>query len=159
MLNKYMGLIISLFSLGACTQLMHQQKFSVKGDYPSFTYQGNDIYAGAMNLAWNELSQSIVKAPIRLDSADSQVQAQVYNYNHPVFTAKDIESNSYYIKSGRGQSIVDTINQEMKAKFPHKKLANLQLKLGKNDMLAYAYLAKAVQYKTCLLYTSPSPRD
>lgn len=36
----------------------------------------------------------------------------------------------------------------MKAKFPHKKLANLQLKLGKNDMLAYAYLAKAVQYKT-----------
>lgn len=148
MLNKYMGLIISLFSLGACAQVVHQQKFTIKGDYPSFTYQGNDIYAGAMNLAWTELSQSIIKAPIRLDSADSQVQAQVYNYNHPVFTAKDIESNSYYVKSGRGQSIVDTINQEVKVKFPHKKLADLQLKLGKDDVLAYAYLAKAVQYQT-----------
>lgn len=143
-----MGLIISFFSLGACAQLVDQQKFTVKGDYPSFTYQGNDIYAGAMNLAWTELSQSIIKAPIRLDSADDQVQAQVYNYNHPIFTVKDIKSDSYYVKSGCGQSIVNTINQEVKAKFPHKKLPDLQLKLGKNDMLAYAYLAKAVQYQT-----------
>ncbi|MBN3859646.1 hypothetical protein GKC56_03785 [Neisseriaceae bacterium PsAf] len=127
---------------------------TLQRDYQGFNYQGNYIWAGAMNLAWTEMSEQVIGAPIQVKSNLQKIQNKIYSYNHPVFTKKDISADSYYIKSGYGQKTIDAINQEVKQKFPQKSFPDLKIKLGDKDIISYAYLLKEVQYKTPFSITS-----
>ncbi|QRN40684.1 MAG: hypothetical protein GKC53_00660 [Neisseriaceae bacterium] len=121
---------------------------TLQADYHGFDYQGNYVWAGAMNLAWTEMSEHVIGAPIQVRSNLQQVQNRVNSYNHPVFTRNDISVDSFYIKSGYGQKTINLINREVKQKFPQKSLPDLKINLGDKDIISYAYLLKEVQYKT-----------
>jgi len=70
-----------------------------------------------MNLAWNELVSSVIKAPVQLKSNKSAVVRLLSQFNNPVLTKDDLSNDSYYVKAGFGQKTVDTINKDMKEKF------------------------------------------
>ncbi len=101
-----------------------------------------------MNLAWSDLSQNIIKDKILLSSPDPIVQTMVSKFNTPVVSTLDLDEPSYYIKSGYGQGTVDAINRESRAKFPGKSFSDLDLKLANEDIIAYAYFLKQVEYLT-----------
>ncbi len=108
--------------------------------------KGNYVYGAAMNLAWNELSENIVKEKIQLNTTDPAALKTTELLNTAKFTKKDLDAASYYIKSGYGQETVDLINKESREKFPEKSFQNLQLELEPEDIISYAYFLKKVEY-------------
>lgn len=107
---------------------------------------GNYVYGAAMNLAWNDLKDSIVHEPIALNTSDTAALQTADYFNQATFTKDDLDEPSFYIKSGFGQSTVDQINKESRAKFPDKSFGDLNLALGPKDIIAYAYFLKKVEY-------------
>jgi len=116
-------------------------------NFTGSTLKDNYIWGGAMNMAWNELLDSFVKEKLSLDTDNELTISTLDRLNNPVFTKQDMDSESYYIKSGYGQATVDAINKECKAKFPTKSIADLQLKLGARDIISYAYFLKEIEYQ------------
>lgn len=116
--------------------------------YVGSEYKGNYVWGGAMNLAWTELCNSILKAPLTLATEDSTALMMAQSFNNPVFTKKDLDEKSYYVTSGYGQKTVDRINKESKKKFPKKSMPDLEMKLSPSDIISYAYFLKEVQYLT-----------
>ncbi|MEK7618951.1 MAG: hypothetical protein AAB416_01760 [Patescibacteria group bacterium] len=109
-------------------------------------YQGNTVYGAAMNLAWNDLSETIVHGTIDLSVKNPRAQKLADTFNSAPFTKHDLDAASYYIKSGYGQSTVDTINRESRQKFPDKSFGDLTVNLSDRDIIAYAYFLKKVEY-------------
>ncbi len=114
--------------------------------YPGSEYEGNYVWGVAMNLAWNELSESILCGKPELKTKDKIALRMADQFNDAPFTKNDLDEKSYYIRSGYGQETVDLINQESKAKFPDKSFEDLRLRLGLRDIIAYAYFLKKVEY-------------
>jgi len=121
---------------------------AVTGNYVGSFYKDNYVWGGAMNLAWTEMSENIIKALVKLNTTDPTALAMVDKFNNAVFTKNDLDEASYYIKSGYGQSTVDMINKESRAKFPSKSFSDLNLTLAPSDFIAYAYFLKQVEYQT-----------
>lgn len=128
-------------------QQTQNQNFS-PDSYLASDCKGNYIWAGAMNLAWNELNENILHAKLKLNTSDSIALQMVEKLNNPVFTKNDLDENSYYIKSGYGQKTVSIINKETRKKFPGKSFEDLDLQLAETDIISYAYFLKEVAYKT-----------
>ncbi len=122
-------------------------------NYTGTYYKGNYVWAGAMNLAWNDCSEQIIKEKIQINSNDKSAINLVNKLNHPAFTTKDLDAKSYYVKSGFGQATVQQINKETKAKFQQKTFADLTDVLGDSDMIAYSYFFKKTQYVSSLSST------
>lgn len=116
--------------------------------YTAGEYEGNYVWGAAMNLAWNELSENIIKEKIALDTDDPEALATLNKLNNPVASKADIDEPSYYVKSGYGQETVSTINRECRAKFPTKSIPDLKMVLGDTDILSYAYFLKEIVYQT-----------
>ncbi len=116
--------------------------------YLGSEYKGNYVWGLAMNLAWNELSESILHEKLKLKTDDKIALRMADQLNDTPFTKNDLDEQSYYIKSGYGQKTVDLINKESRAKFPDKSLDDLKLNLGPKDIIAYAYFLKQVEYVT-----------
>lgn len=123
-------------------------KTTIAGNYLGSYYNGNYVWGGAMNLAWNELNENILKEKLQLKSQDKTALEMVEKLNNPSFTKNDLDENSYYIKSGFGQQTVTAINQELKAKFPTKSFGDLKINLDKTSFVSYAYFLKEVEYET-----------
>lgn len=119
---------------------------SIAGNYLGSNYQGNYIWGGAMNLAWTELSNNIIKEPIKLNTTDKIALEMANKFNNPIFSKNDLDEASYYIKSGYGQETLDAINKESKQKFPDKSFGNLNFQLFPKDIISYAYFLKKVEY-------------
>lgn len=117
------------------------------GNYLSSEYKGNYVWAGAMNLAWNELNETILHEKLKLNSKDKVALQMVEALNNPIFTKNDLDEKSYYIKSGYGQKTVTVINKESRKKFPNKSFEDLSLKLSDTDIISYAYFLKETEYK------------
>jgi hypothetical protein len=102
----------------------------------------NLIYCSTFQLAWNELMNDIIKAPIRLEKQPPEV-----NYlNQELVTKNDLSTKNYVAMAGFGRDkIVDKINQELKSKFGDN--AELLADEYKGDMvLAYAFLFKQLKF-------------
>ncbi len=110
-------------------------------------YKGNYIWSLAMNLAWQELSESIIQEKIKLNSINEETIKMTDVFNKFIVSEKDLDKGSYYIKSGYGQETVDAINKEVKNKFPNKNFPSLKLKLFPLDIISYAYFLKSVIYE------------
>lgn len=137
--------IMSFLSVWTClpggTVSPEKSIYSLGGDY-----KGNFVWGGAMSLCWNELTGHILREKLKLKTKDADALEITELFNRADFTRDDLNPESYYIKSGFGPQTLDLINQDVKAKFPGKSLADLDLPLGEQDIISYAYFLKAVEY-------------
>jgi hypothetical protein len=145
---------MALFSVACCKNqavdkpsVTNQAVAKNNYNYAGSEYKGNYVWGGAMNLAWNELTNKIVKEPIRLNTDDKAALATLAEFNAPVITIEDLDAASYYVKSGFGPATQDLINQECRAKFPSKTFADLSYNLRPTDIISYAYFLKQIEYE------------
>lgn len=142
-------LILGLLLITACCKNKCRNSGTKQNNY---NYTGsmaedNYVWGGAMNLAWNELNENIVGEAVQLDTSDAEALAITAKLNDPVFSKKDMDVASYYIKSGYGQKTVSAINSECRAKFPRKSIPDLKIELGEKDIISYAYFLKEITYQ------------
>ncbi len=121
---------------------------NMSGNYLGSDYKGNYVWGGAMNLAWNELNENILHEKLQLNTNDETALEMVKKLNDAPFSKSDLDEESYYVKSGYGQSTVDEINRESKKKFPSKSFSDLKIDLSPKDIISYAYFLKEVEYET-----------
>ncbi len=147
------GAVLLAMMLTACCQnkKIAEPKLPQVGTEPNYNftgskYQQNYVWGGAMNMAWTELAQNFAKGAIELDTKDEATLETLYKLNNPVFGKQDMDEQSYYVKSGYGQSTVQTINKECRKKFPTKSIADLKVELGERDIISYAYFLKEIEY-------------
>jgi hypothetical protein len=128
--------------------VIQDTKSNTAGNYLGSDYKGNYVWGGAMNLAWTELAKNIIKEDIQLNTQDKIALEMVSKLNDAPFSKNDLDEESYYIKSGYGQSTVDAINRESEKKFPSKSFGDLKMSLAPTDIISYAYFLKEVEYET-----------
>lgn len=149
----FIGLLLIPFLLSGCTLIekpvvyYDTDKTDIKDNYVGSYTNGNYVWGGAMNLAWNELNENIIHEKLILNTTDGVALSMVDKFNNPIFTKNDLDEKSYYIKSGFGQETVNAINKESRIKFPTKSFADLSLQLGPTDIISYAYFLKEIEYK------------
>ena len=115
-------------------------------DRISGDFKGNYVWSAAMNLAWNEMMEKILHGPAKLDVQSAEGKEMLRKFNASKFSGKDLDSKSYYVKSGFGQETVAVINQEVLEKFPKGKIPALQVQLGKTHFINYAVYRKDMKY-------------
>lgn len=140
-------LLMSMLMFIVFSSLYASELTTVSDRYTGSLYKGNYVWGGAMNLAWTELTGSVIHEKVKLNTADKQALSIADKLNNPVFTKRDLDEVSYYIKSGYGQKTVDTINLECRKKFPSKSFGDLKMKLSDTDIISYAYFLKEVKYE------------
>lgn len=153
-IKLFLLFLSSVFVFSACSYFSSGEDISsqdniptvLAGKYTGSKYKGNYIYAGAMNLAWNDLIDSITHEKIQLNTDDAKASKTADALNNPVFSKKDIDAESYYIKAGYGQKTLETINKEVQARFPEKTFPRIDFQLQNEDIIVYAYLLKAVEF-------------
>ena len=75
----------------------------------------NRIWVGTFQLVWNELTDKIVKAPIKFLDFDSQM---ANNLNQKQFKKSNLNEKSYYVKSGIvSPALKAEIEKNIKSKF------------------------------------------
>jgi len=147
-------LVLVFFTFQHFTQTQNQSfitqdiKNNITGNYLGSYYKGNYVWGGAMNLAWNELNENILQEKLQLNTDDKIALEMVSKLNNAPFTKSDLDEESYYIKSGYGNSTIDKINRESKKKFPSKSFSDLSINLTERDFISYAYFLKEVEYET-----------
>lgn len=109
-------------------------------------FKGNYVWSAAMNLAWNEMMEKILHGPAKLDVQSVEGKEMLRKFNASKFSGKDLDSKSYYVKSGFGQGTVTAINQEVLEKFPKGKIPALQVQLEKTHFINYAVYRKDMKY-------------
>lgn len=130
--------------------MLHTLSAHLPNDFNRYTgslHQGNYLWGGAMNLCWAELCQSVIHAPVELETDDTAALEMTACLNHPVCTSADLDAASYYVKAGFGPRTVQTINRECRAHFPHKTFGDLNADLREEDLISYAYFYKKVAYE------------
>lgn len=128
--------------------VIQDTKTEISGNYLGSDYKGNYVWGGAMNLAWTELAENIIKEDIQINTKDKVALEIVLKLNDAPFSKKDLDEESYYVKSGYGQKTVEEINHESKKKFPSKSFGDLKMDLSPTDIISYAYFLKEVEYET-----------
>ena len=147
-------LVLAFFTWQHFTQapsqphVIQDTKSNIAGNYLGSEYKGNYVWGGAMNLAWTELAENIIKEDIQLNTQEKVALEMVSKLNDASFSKSDLDEESYYVKSGYGQSTVDAINRESKKKFPSKSFGDLEMSLAPTDIISYAYFLKEVEYET-----------
>jgi hypothetical protein len=135
--------LIFAITLSGCSS---SDSKSFYDNYIGGSYQDNYIWGGAMNLAWNDLKDNVLGEKAVLKSTDKEVIEMVRKLNESPFSKSDLDSESYYVKSGYGQDTVKKINKESREKFPSKSFSDLSLVLRPIDFIVYAYFLKEVEY-------------
>ncbi len=109
-------------------------------------FEGNYVWAATMNLAWRELIDSILHGPVMLNVKSGAGKEMLRKFNSSEFSKKDLDSKSYYVKSGYGPETVERINLEVQSKFPKGKIPALQVQLEKTHFINYAVYRKDMKY-------------
>ncbi|MDZ7798224.1 MAG: hypothetical protein U5L76_01250 [Patescibacteria group bacterium] len=130
------------------SHVIQDTKSNISGNYLGSYYKENYVWGGAMNLAWNDLNENILHEKLQLNTDDKVALEMVSKLNDAPFSKSDLDEESYYVKSGYGQSTVDEINRESRKKFPSKSFGDLKMSLDPTDIISYAYFLKEVEYKT-----------
>jgi hypothetical protein len=105
------------------------------GNYSGSYHKGNYVWGGAMNLAWNELNDSIIKGKVQLKTTDPGVIDMVDKFNNSAFSKKGLDEASYYVKAGFGQETVDEINRSVDRKFPNRTMGTVNANIGPMDLI------------------------
>lgn len=134
--------------------IIQDTKVNIAGNYLGSEYKGNYIWGGAMNLAWNDLKEQLEK-DVELINCDDETALRMLDvFNKSLFTKKDLDEESYYIKviqgTGEGSDTADLLNNEAREKFNGKSLSDLNFSLGIPELhtIFYAYFIKELEYKS-----------
>lgn len=104
----------------------------------------NMVWCGAMNLAWNELRDSIIKEDVKLNG-ESNLVTQL---NKKPFTKENLSEKDYIAIAGYGKDdIVNKINKMLKEKFHESGQWGYKKSVAPNDFLAYSFLKKDINFK------------
>lgn len=104
----------------------------------------NVIWCSSFQLAWNELRDNVIRAPLEVVGAEEVAK----RLNEAKQSATDLEADSYYATGGWiRDGIIAKIENDMATKFPSHALPDFN---GYNDpagILAYSYLIANVPFK------------
>ncbi len=114
-------------------------------DLTGSDYRGNYIWSIAMNLAWNELCDNILKGKAFFE--DDQGGQLVELFNQQLFTIDVAGRDSCLARSGYGPEIKSTIMKELAERFPGKSVDILSdIDLMPEEVLCYGYLLKSFSH-------------
>ncbi len=116
-------------------------------NYTGSLYKDNYIWTGAMNFCWTTLCETIIHEPLLLQTEEPGALAMVKKFNNPVCSTRDLDEPSYYIKAGMGSKTVEAINRESRKIFPEKSFPDLNMSIGEDEFISYAYFYKKVAYE------------
>lgn len=103
----------------------------------------NLIYCSTFQIAWNELMDSIIKEPIKLDAYPLSSQ----ELNKKLTSKKDLSDDCYLAMAGFNKDgIVEKIKKTLRDKFNTTMGINVNLK-NPDDILAYAFLFKNLKFE------------
>lgn len=101
------------------------------------------VYCSTFQLAWNELKDNIIKSDIVLKGSEQEAALM----NKSLSTGKDISEKDYVAMVGYNKdNILGKINKSLKDKFGMKAPVVTEKLDYPNDILAYAYLNKELQF-------------
>lgn len=104
----------------------------------------NMVWCGAMNLAWNELRDNIVKEDVKLNGESGLLE----ELNRKPFTKENLSEKDYIAIAGYGKDgIVNKINKMIKEKFHESDQYGYKKSVAPNDFLAYSFLKKDINFK------------
>jgi hypothetical protein len=102
----------------------------------------NVIWCSSFQLAWNELRDNVIHAPLQVIGAE-EIAARL---NAAKQSSSDLDPKSFYIAGGwTKDGIVDKIKKDMAARFPSHPLPDFNGLQG--GILAYSYLTANVPFK------------
>lgn len=111
------SLAILVAMIGGISTAQAQEVNSIKV-LPTMNTQStaqNRIWVGTFQLVWNELTDKIVKAPVKFLDFDSQM---ANNLNQKQFKKSNLNEKSYYVKSGIvSPALKAEIEKNIKSKF------------------------------------------
>lgn len=113
-------------------------------------FEGNFVWSGAMDLAWKELRQAL-NEKLELVTKDVTTLDMVKKLNNSPLSENDFFDTDYYAKGGVGQDTLDLITLEAKKKFPEIDTRDLNTTLYPEEMAAYSYLTKQIEFLTGFL--------
>ncbi|MEW6170358.1 MAG: hypothetical protein AB1472_02195 [Candidatus Omnitrophota bacterium] len=103
----------------------------------------NLIYCSTFQIAWNELMDSIIKEPIKLDAYPFAAQ----ELNKKLTIKKDLSDDCYLAMAGFNKDgIIEKIKKALRDKFNTTMGINVNLK-NPDDILAYAFLFKNLKFE------------
>ncbi len=106
----------------------------------------NRIWVGTFQLVWNELTDKIVKAPVKFFDFDSQMATDL---NQKQFKKSNINAKSYYVKSGIvSPALKAEIEKNIKAKFNETSeiLKMFDFAYNPDKIFVYAMLKKDFKF-------------
>ena len=109
----------------------------------SITPGRNYVYCATFQLAWNELQDDFIKAPIELEG----MPAMAKFLNRRSFRRSDLSAKSYLAMAGTVKDgIIERIRQAMRDKFPP---SNMTVPDARTDtaIFVYAYLEKSLAFR------------
>lgn len=153
----FLSVFISNYSFSQETQTLNadnlQQTIVTSYLQKKITAGKNLIYCSTFQLAWNALCDDIIKAPLEL-SGTPEIQTML---NERLTGKEDIAPDAYIAMAGfNGDGIVQKIDNALLKKFDKKNGCGITL-MNPDDILAYAYLFKNLEFKNKFedLNTSP----
>jgi hypothetical protein len=112
----------------------HMEQEMIKGK--------NIVYCSTIQLAWNELKNSVVKEDVRMTDEPPMVKV----LNRGLATKEDLSEKDYVAMAGLGKdSIVEKINKELTNKF--KDEATPVEGILSDRVMIYAFLYKNLEFK------------
>lgn len=113
----FVSLAILVAMIGGISTAQAQEVNSIEV-LPTMNTQStaqNRIWVGTFQLVWNELTDKIVKAPVKFLDFDSQM---ANNLNQKQFKKSNLNEKSYYVKSGIvSPALKAEIEKNIKSKF------------------------------------------
>lgn len=106
----------------------------------------NRIWVGTFQLVWNELTDKIVKAPVKFLDFDSQM---ANNLNQKQFKKSNLNEKSYYVKSGIvSPALKAEIEKNIKSKFHETSdiLKMFDFSYNPEKIFVYAMLKKDFRF-------------
>ncbi len=111
-------------------------------------HEGNLVWSGTINLAWQEMREKFAKQAVELKPLTLAGENLVNYFNQSEFGWENLTPSNYYVKSGRGPAVISLINREVAQKFPNKTFPPLAVGLAPSDFIVYAYSFWNFRYLT-----------
>ena len=103
----------------------------------------NVIWCSSFQLAWNEMKNKVVGAPIQLRGAE-EIAARL---NNAIQSANDISPDSFYVAAGRiKDGIIGKIQKDLASKFPKHSVPESENYI-QEAILAFSYLTVTVPFR------------
>jgi hypothetical protein len=114
----------------------------------------NYVYCGTFQLAWNDLQDNYIKAPLQLENAQQWAE----RLNARRFDKSQLSNDCYVAVVGRSaEELGKKVRQAMQERFPDQSLS-LPAAAAEPELMAYAYLRKTLSFQEAF-DRRPEPLD